>query len=296
MKPSHLDRVLCLISLQLTACMAEVRFDEPGDGGGPTSGSSAGGNSGSATAGTTISVGTSSAGTSGSGGETGQEAAALVAEQCPDVAAEAHFCLTLNYPNQLYAVGPDTGNFCHLGDVDGLSGGGDMSSIAVIGPYVHGCSYDQGVWRAPVLGGAADILDVECEALTEYQGGVLLQSAPFETLEHYDSFESMAGGMPVQSLQVDGQFTRITMRGDTLYAAWHSTNLIERHLLPTGDLEPLSLDPFDDWINGMSVTSDGRIYVNSIDRMVGFDVDTGAQLQVADVELGLLRGLHCWSN
>jgi hypothetical protein len=288
----------------VSACGAEVRIpgsDDDGtdgssdDGDGSISTAAAGGQSSSTSA-----AGGSS--TSGSGGsEPESEAAALVKAQCPDVGAQAHFCVTLGYPNTLYALGPDTGDVCYLGAIDDIEGN-DVSSIAVVGPDVHGCSYGVGVWRAPVLGGPADVIPIDCLALTAYQGGFLLaggSNADPGQLLHFADFESIASGMPLETFTVDPQFSRISTRGSSLYTAWHSTDTVQVQDLPSAtQLPSLLLEGFDDWVDGMSTTSDGRLYLLSTESIVVFDVATGEQLQQIGINSVLtpLTTLHCWSN
>lgn len=287
------------IALNTFSCGADVRFSDDdgvgGDGalGGTTSAAPSGGESSSTSA-----AGGSS--TTGSGGsEPESEAEMLVKSQCPDVGAEPHFCVTLGYPNTLYALGPDTGSVCYLGEIDKFVGS-DVSSIAVVGPNVHGCSYDVGVWRASVLGGPTEILPIGCEALTGYQGGFLLAGASNQDLLfHYADFESIGSESPMDTFSVASQFSRISTRNGTLFTAWHSTDTVKLMDLPSStEMPDLLLEGFDDWVDGMSATADGRLYVLSSESIYAFDVATGEQLlQTAIPTSGTpLTTLHCWSN
>jgi hypothetical protein len=264
-----------LSALNLASCGADIRRDDDGSGG---------------------TTSTTSTSPSGAGGEGAKDAAELVAQTCPDVASEAHYCITLTYDGELYALGPDTGNTCLLGRLDEPVG--KPSSIAVEGPHVHGCDLELGLWRASVLGGALEWINVGCEAVTSYQDGFLLMSAVGDdNLSHYATFEAIEEGAPLATYALDGLFSRFTTRADTLYAAWHSTDVIERHDLLTESLEgELELSGFDDWVWGMSATEDGRIYVLSREDILAFDLESGAELSVNQAGLLSASALHCWSN
>ncbi len=291
-------RLGCAAALVLgtLSCDAEVRIPDDDDGGGSTS--AAGGESSS----TSSAGGAPTTGAGGSGGSGGSEpdAEALVKAQCPEVGAESHFCVTVSYPGTLYAVGPDTGNICYLGTIGGLEGEG-VSSIAVVGPNVHGCSHNVGVWRAPVLGGAAEILPIDCGALTGYQGGFLLGGEPYANLiRHYADFESVGSDSELQSFDIEPK-TSMTARQGTLFTAGFSTGQLNVYDLPSStELPDLELEDFAQEIDGISVTSDGRLYVLSNGASIfAFDATTGEQLQQKSnvpTPDSLLTTLHCWTN
>jgi hypothetical protein len=250
-------------------------------------------------------TGTGTSSSTGPGTDTGtapDEAAALVAQKCPDIAAEPHYCLTFGYPDEVWAVGPDTGHLCEIGTIakEVVS---DLSSVAVVGTNAHGCGYDIGAWRASILGGPAEIQPMECTAITGYQGGFLLYSIfDFQNnVKRYASFEDIGTGKVAESYTIDSNFSRMTTRGDILFTAWHSTGTIDVFELPSATPQPsLTLEGFDDWVDGMSATADGRLYIlSSQNRILAFDVGTGEQLQEVftdEVPGGLLAALHCWSN
>lgn len=295
---------LALVILGTVACGANVRITDDDDGsGGSVTTSPKGGESvvspvGGASS-TSASGGATSTGSGGSEPDPDDEAEALVKAQCPDVGAEQHFCVMLGYPNTLFAVGPDSGSLCYLGEIQGF-GSSEVSSIAVVGPNVHGCVNAQQAWRAPVLGGQVELLTTPCEALTEYQGGFLLQTeVSDDNLRHYADFESVGTDTPLETFWVDGNYSRISTRGDTLFTAWHATDTVDVAALPSGSpLASLSLEGFDDWIDGMSATSDGRLYVLSVETVIAFDVATGEQLQQVNIPTSgtPLSALHCWTN
>src|SRR5690242_18334010 len=101
-------------ALCTTSCGGSVYVDDDTDetaAGSPTGGTGTGSGTGSGT-------GTGSGSGTGSGTGTGNvpdEAAAVVASKCPNIAAEPHYCLTFGYPDTVWAVGPDTGNLCAIG-------------------------------------------------------------------------------------------------------------------------------------------------------------------------------------
>jgi hypothetical protein len=273
------------------SCGGNVVFEDEGDD--AAAGSPSGGSTGTGTG-----PGTGSGTGSGTAPD---EAAAVVAAECPNIAAEPHYCLTFGYPDTVWAVGPDTGNLCQIGTIT-KEVAYDVSSVAIAGTNVHGCGYDIGVWRASITGGPADVLQVECTALTGYQGGFLRASIDGSGLvDHYATFEDIADGKVTEVYKVDPQFSRMSTRGNTLFTAWHSTNLIQVYELPGSTPQPsLILDGFDDWVNGMSATADGRLYIlSSGNRIVAFDVASGKLIQEVNTDGipgGLLAALHCWSN
>jgi hypothetical protein len=297
--------LLAGFGLGTLSCGADVRIpdgDDDGSGGSMSTTTSAAGGESSSTSAAGGAPATSAGGssTSGSGGsEPEGEAEELVKAQCPDVGAEKHFCVTLGYPNTIYALAPDTGDICYLGEIEDF-GSASVSSIAVVGANVHGCDNDEGVWRAHVLGGPVELLQIGCEAVTEYEGGFLLADGENQgLLLHYADFESMGSGGALQTFSVDPQFSRISTRGDTLFTAWHSTNTVQVEDLPSEIAMPsLLLEGFDDWVDGMSATSDGRLYVLSSETIFAFDVATGEQvLQTGIPSSGTpLTTLHCWAN
>jgi len=235
------------------------------------------------------------------GGTSDEDAAALVKEKCPNIAAQPHYCVTVSLGGWIRALGPDTGDTCDLGQID-LSGATDLSSIAVLGTKIHGASYGLGVFRAEITGGPVEVVSVEATAITEYQGGLLLDATSNPSaLEHHTSFATIKSNEPLALLSIEGQFSRISTRGNTLYTAWHSASLVDVFELPSGVKKgSIQLEGEGDWIFGMSATQDGRIYlVRSGELIAAYDLETGKKLQeigMSGAPGGSFSGLHCWSN
>src|SRR5690242_1897674 len=82
------------------SCGGSVYVDESGDDG--SSGSPPGGTGTGTGTGSGTGTGTGTGTATGTGTGTGNgpdEAAAVVAAKCPDIAAEPHYCLTFGYPD-----------------------------------------------------------------------------------------------------------------------------------------------------------------------------------------------------
>ena len=91
----------------------------------------------------------------------------------------------------------------------------------------------------------------------------------------------------------------MTVNGDLLYSAWHSTDEVLVNSLPTGEeLPSIHLEGYDTWIWGMSVTDEGLLCIANRGTITVFDVNTGAQLEVIETTGGgsMFGGLACIWN
>ena len=89
----------------------------------------------------------------------------------------------------------------------------------------------------------------------------------------------------------------MTVQGSTLYAAWHSTNEIDVFRLPSGTTAgTITLEDFDSWVYGLSVTSDDLLLLLSMSYdIIIFEESTGSRIDVVD-ELRAMKGLFCMTN
>jgi len=107
---------------------------------------------------------------------------------------------------------------------------------------------------------------------------------PPDELDHFLSFEDALDGVG-ERRPWGTSGTRMTVNGDLLYSAWHSTSEVDIQSLPSGAaVRSTRLEGYDTWILGLSVTDDGLLVLNATwpeGRAAILDEATGAWL--ADV-------------
>ena len=287
------SRVACVVlsvalgAVGLSACGGNVVVD-------PAEGTGAGGQGSptSSSANTTATATGTSTGT-GTGGSGGS---GLIEQLCPDIAAEAHHCVTVGY-DSLALVSPNTGNTCVMTYLQS-SISADVSSIALRADHVYVCT-NASMLQIAIADGSINEAAIPCGAVTSYQGGLLvkppLSQGPAKELYHYASFEDVIANVPSEILAIEDSNTRMTARGNTLFTAWHAGSEVSHFSLPSGEpLMPLFLQGFDDWFNGLSAPDDSRFIVLSTgNRLATFDSASGALLQDVYAPGDLLSGLHC---
>lgn len=297
---------MCAIALtaicsSILSCGGNVKVETAGTaGGGSSNGGAGNGGAGNGAGGN---------GGQGPGGSTGSgtlpvpqdEAEAVVQQKCPLIAAQPHRCITLTTGGSVVAVSPDTGQTCVVGDLEGPIPP-DANSIAVIGDMLHVCGHDSGLLRAKVAGGPIESAPLECDAVSQYTGQLVVFTlgSPTPVLLVYPSWEAVKSQAPNTKIPLEsGQFSRMTARADTLWTAWHSTDHLDVFDLPTGKSKgALVLDGFDDWIEGLDITTDDRIFILGDiagSSLLGFDAKTGLQKSAVTLE-GLNEGLSCWPH
>ncbi|MBI5503009.1 MAG: hypothetical protein HY907_22380 [Deltaproteobacteria bacterium] len=208
---------------------------------------------------------------------------------CADVAAESHYCLTLS-GGRPALLGLDSGNVCPFGKPDLNLGGGTPEHcsigwadgslfVCVDRPGLHG------LVRYTVLTDTLAVAPVPCEGVVSWHGGLL--SAEYmswhspDALDHFATFDDALDGAG-ETWPWGTRGTRMTVRGDLLYSAWHSASGIEVQALPTGEaVRTIRLEGYDTWILGLSVADDGLLVLNAFwpeGRVAVFDEATGAWL------------------
>jgi hypothetical protein len=218
-------------------------------------------------------------------------------ELCPEIEAESVYCLSSSF-TAWFLIGADTGMSCAIDlplfDID-------THSIAWLGDDVFACPRDgsgnSALTRIRMLDGSIDAADVACEAVAGYHGGLLvLPSVATGPLNVYDSFDAAVSGAPSMAIDVDPFASRMTVSGDRLFAAWHSTAELEVWDLGTqSQLESVPLEGHDGWVNGIAVVDNRLFLVTSspADTFIEFDATTGARVTEYPVVAAHPSGLAC---
>lgn len=217
---------------------------------------------------------------------------------CESLAGDAVQCVTL-VENTPVFFGPDSGARCSGAParVEDLH---HASSLAWQGNYVYGCIHDRGIARVSLTDGSADIAPFDCEAVAEYEGGLMVMRGRMQGLAWFDSFEAAARRQASCLPGFTPYASRIAVHGTRGYFAWHSTHEVQTvDFARGGQLRTLRLDGYDGWIMGMDATSDGRLLILGPEAGIHvFDAATGAargQLPLAKMG-SLVNGLACWSG
>jgi len=222
---------------------------------------------------------------------------------CADVLAESTACLTVTQGG-LALLGVDSGASCPVAPVASHSLY-DLSSLGWLGDVLYACSYNEGLVRLDVQTGAVERLEMPCAAATADAGSLLILTGYEPGMSSNSSVFRVAGydGLLAGEAEATGVTNlwgeRMTARDGLLYSAWHSTNTIQVHDLATGELvREVVLEGYDNWINGLDVTPDGRLLIlgyaeEGLDsQLMVFDAVTGARLGThlvpsADTAMGL---------
>lgn len=231
-------------------------------------------------------------------------------EACAEVMSETNYCFTIDNDGAAL-VGLESGLICPVGKRGTvLSNLVPMytSSIAVLDGHMYVCVDDSvegegvhGILEVSLLDGSWEILPPLCSALTRYGDGLLVQpdlSFGPSGIVHYPTIEHVRADDGTRLAEEVDAF-RMTVNGDMLYTAWHTTDHVDMFQLPSGSaLETIYLEDYDTGIQGMAVTDDG--FLASIapwheSRIAIFDTGTGSHVR----DIGLaheLWGLDCRTN
>ncbi len=226
-------------------------------------------------------------------------------EPCDGLPSDPHYCLAL-MPTGAALFGLESGSLCSLGPQDGrmTAAGMGATSIAWQGDFVFACNRHagyEGLMRYSLVDGSYDLApEVPCIGVASWHDAlVVLVQDPGFRLRAYATFADAVAGNAMP-LDLPVYASRVTVRGDTAYAAWHSTNEILQVGLADGIAgAPIPLEDFNTWVQGLSVTDDDLLVVNGWwpDRRVAvFDVRTGAALwNLTDLPLDTAEftGLAC---
>jgi hypothetical protein len=208
-------------------------------------------------------------------------------------------CLSISADRQLVSLDLETGEEQVLHQLPPFEDELASPSLALIGHDAFFCTYPTVIERVNVVTGASERADLPCHGVANFGGRLLVMKSyedpnNFDKLFVYDSFDDVEADAPSEILDVETHATRLTVAGNKLYAAWHSTDYLEVRSLPDGAQQTdLVLEGHDDWIDGLSVNGDVvRVYSWGTGKISSFDVDTGTRL--ADVQVGWgYAGLAC---
>lgn len=103
---------------------------------------------------------------------------------------------------------------------------------------------------------------------------------------------------------VSSDFTdsRMAAYDGFLYGAWHSTNHVTEHDLVAGTTRDISLEGYDTWVGGISVTESALHLIDNgrnghapfwFERLVSFDRETGSIIGELQFRNGFHQGLWC---
>ena len=216
--------------------------------------------------------------------------------------AESHYCLTLS-AGRPAILGLDSGTVCPFGKPDlnlDEEGPGKIS----IG-FQDGCLFKcisrtgmHGLLRYSVVDDLLALAPVPCDGVATWRGGLITMQprawGPDFSLTYFTSFEDALDGEG-EGWPWGTRNSRMTAHGDLLYSAWHSTSEVDVQALPSGEaVRTISLEGYDTWIWGMSVTDDGLLVLNSgSGRVALFTEATGVWLRDVDPSASV-GGLVCF--
>jgi hypothetical protein len=223
---------------------------------------------------------------------------------CKNVRSESHYCAAVFYGSgrAIGLIGMDSGHVCLSSETE-ASGAEDIRSGAMINGHFYGCT-DDGLTQIDIYNGNRQSSEEDCEAVDRFNGGLLtMRHSTSDYFDFYATF-SLPMGTPTETFgPIDHRSSRMAVNGNTLYTAWHSTNEVERFDLPTGNfLRAITLEGYNGWIYGMSVTPDGILFINARgDEIRLFDADSGAALGIVPLAtrsppIGKPHGLACAYN
>lgn len=215
---------------------------------------------------------------------------------CAGVTGQSTWCVTLNGAS-VEAIGLDNGASCQVIAIQGGVDGGAVAGLAVIGPDAFVCSNGQ-VVRISLLSGQTEVGPGPCQAVTHWRGHLLVHRFVSDVVDVFPSFAALKMNQPKWSFQPQGIFSEsIATQGAVLYAAWHSDDHVDRFALPCGEpLDPLVLQNYDTWMQGISATIDDVfVTFGFVDGMWTFNAQTGVNLgKVQGVNIPFNFGLACY--
>ena len=223
---------------------------------------------------------------------------------CDSIMMEDWYCYSVILESSyryVGLVGGQTGDLCEIAPAPSSI---YTNSIAVLGDEAVICSSDQ-VCSVSLTNGTHQMVDfyaeygASCKSVAAWGSELLLMptasmAAYIDLLFVFPSFAGISSHS-YSSLSINTHASRITVAGDDMYSAWHSANEVDINPLPSGAPETtLTLDGYDDWIWGMSVTDDGLLFISGNDGdLYLFDAATGNQQGVVTTAASSLGGLFC---
>lgn len=206
---------------------------------------------------------------------------------CEDVMGESHYCMT-TISGGAALIGLDSGDVCPIVSSENLVALPFITSLSWRGQALYMCAYPNGLMRLSLLDGNVESAEVPCGAVTDFGNALALTGGPFGYgfwdfgLNVYPSYEAVLSG-PASAKYDIGPDSRLTIHGDRVYSAWHSTNVINVFdLAANAALTPITLEGYDGWILGMAVNEAGELMISGDiwgDTIYVFDLATGSKLR-----------------
>lgn len=230
---------------------------------------------------------------------------------CEDVTAESHYCVTLS-GGAVTLLGLDTGDACTVVATEAPIGTFLVSgSIAWQDDSLYVCGQD-GLIRISLRDGSWEVGGTPCAGVASYDGGLLVnrwlvvlldpsQVSPWSQspLSWYPDYESVRNDEPERTFGFGSFSATMAVQGDLLYTAWHAGISIDvADLAEDSTLGVLSLEDYDGWMLGMSVTEDGYLILSGDPwgrAVYVFDVYDGHQISRHDLST-IPSGLACVAN
>jgi hypothetical protein len=194
---------------------------------------------------------------------------------CEDVAAESHYCLTLA-GGEITMIGLDSGQSCPVTATDApitdfplVSG-----SIAWLDDDLYVCG-EGGLIRISLRDGTWEAGGRPCDAVARYHDGLLVNrwlasvidpeggSGFSPPLAWYPDFQAVLSDAAERTFSLGSFSETVTVQGEKLYTAWHAgISIGVGDLSNDEDLGVLTLEDYDGWMLGMSVTDDGYLVLS----------------------------------
>jgi hypothetical protein len=219
---------------------------------------------------------------------------------CDAVTSESQYCLTAT-SGGISVLGLDTGEMCSVTSTSAPLDGGYTTSFAWRGELLYACT-GAGLIRISLHDGSWEAAQVGCEAVADYDGGLLLMSDhsdPYDhgTLRSYPDYQAVLDLAPDRTYVHRPYVSRMAVHGDRLFGAWHSTDTIDVSDLALDEpIGELGLEDYDEWVLGIAVTDDETLVLaNGRDRIVLFDTRTGLKIREFSVSEHV-TGLACTSR
>lgn len=210
---------------------------------------------------------------------------------CEAVTAESTYCMvTTRWGERYTMVGLDSGRTC--GDLPAEIDRNTTfveASLAWLGDYLYMCLNDRGLARVSIVDGSVDIAPIYCTGVTSHEGDLLTilgpgrdaaTGAPYY-LARFASFERAVTREAEEVYEMAPSASRVTAYGNHVYLSGYATSTFEIAEIADGaELRTVTLEGYDDWIDGMDVTPDGRLVIGGGPRTTGdlhvFNPRTGA--------------------
>jgi len=173
--------------------------------------------------------------------------------------------------------------------------------------YVCG---EGGLVRISVRDGSWESGGAPCSGVASYRGGLLVnrwfvgeERGPFDflpPLAWFPTYQAVLSGQPERTFSLGDRSATMTVQGEKLYTAWHAGKSVEVSDLGKGEvIGVLTLENYNGWMLGMSVTEDGYLVLSGEPwgrTVYVFDAYDGKEVKRFDERLPGGSGLACVAN